>query len=211
MKLNVYVDGFNLYYGSLKGTSYRWLNLESYLHQEFPRDTILQIRYFTALVKAKSSKSGQDIRQQTYLRALGTLGTVEIHYGHYLSSKVSMPLANPPAGGPYMAQVLKSEEKGSDVNIATYMLCDAFRGNCEGQVLVSNDSDLQEPVRIVTTELNLPVTILHPLSGNRYPSNVLRKVATRSLTVTRHFLGSSQFPNSLMDAAGRTITKPPQW
>ena len=27
MRTRVYVDGFNLYYGALKGTSFKWLNL----------------------------------------------------------------------------------------------------------------------------------------------------------------------------------------
>jgi uncharacterized protein with NRDE domain len=27
MKVNVYIDGFNLYYGAVKGTPYRWLNV----------------------------------------------------------------------------------------------------------------------------------------------------------------------------------------
>lgn len=32
MKTIVYVDGFNLYYGALKGTRYKWLNLWQLCH-----------------------------------------------------------------------------------------------------------------------------------------------------------------------------------
>jgi len=43
----------------------------------------------------------------------------------------------------------KTEEKGSDVNLATHLLHDGFRGMFEAAVLITNDSDLTEPVRVV--------------------------------------------------------------
>ena len=58
-----------------------------------------------------------------------------------------MPLHPPPATGPKTVQVMKSEEKGSDVNLATYLLVDAFDDDYEAAVVVSNDSDLAEPIR----------------------------------------------------------------
>jgi len=48
VRTNVYVDGFNLYYGCLKGTPYRWLDLDAFCHRLLPRDRIHRIRYFTA-------------------------------------------------------------------------------------------------------------------------------------------------------------------
>jgi hypothetical protein len=45
-------DGFNLYYGSLKGTPHKWLNLERYFTMLRPNDDIQGIRYFTAMVTA---------------------------------------------------------------------------------------------------------------------------------------------------------------
>ena len=65
-----------------------------------------------------------------------------------------MRLATPP---PLYAEVLKMEEKGSDVNIATYMLIDVFRNDCDQVVVITNDSDLAEPVRIINKELKIPV------------------------------------------------------
>jgi hypothetical protein len=43
-------------------------------------------------------------------------------------------------------RVIKTEEKGSDVNLATYLLADAFRAECQASVVVTNDSDLAEPI-----------------------------------------------------------------
>jgi hypothetical protein len=45
----VYIDGFNLYYGQVKKTPYKWLNLDSmcrsYLNAS--NNDILKIKYFT--------------------------------------------------------------------------------------------------------------------------------------------------------------------
>src|SRR3954464_14712711 len=124
MITNFYIDAFNLYYGCLKGTAQKWLDLEAFCRLSFPGDQVHRIRYCTALVKARPQDPQQPIRQQTYLRALRTLGCVTIHYGHYLQKPVMMPYVTPPAGGPVTVQVLKSEEKGSDVNLATTLLVD---------------------------------------------------------------------------------------
>ena len=66
-----------------------------------------------------------------YLRALGTLPEVEVHYGHYLNHKVKMLLAQPQPGGPKFVEVIKTEEKGSDVNLATHLISDAYERRCE--------------------------------------------------------------------------------
>ncbi len=142
MRTNIYVDAFNLYYGCLKGTPYRWLNLEALCKIMLPHDIIQQIKYFTARVIARPHDPNKLIRHDTYLRALGTLPKVSITYGHYLSHAVKMPLATPPPGGPYMARVIKTEEKGSDVNLASHLLMDACRDAFDIAVVISNDSDL---------------------------------------------------------------------
>jgi hypothetical protein len=72
VRLSVYIDGFNLYYGCLEGTACRWLDLEALCRRLFPRDTIHRIRYFTAIVSARPSDPQQPQRQQAYLRALNT-------------------------------------------------------------------------------------------------------------------------------------------
>jgi hypothetical protein len=99
------------------------------------------LRYFTALVTPLPSNPYTRQRQEIYIHALRTLPNISIHFGHFLQSTVTMPLATPGVGSRF-AQVLKMEEKGSDVNIATYMLVDAFRADCDQLVVVTNDSDL---------------------------------------------------------------------
>lgn len=203
VKTNVYVDGFNLYYGCLKDSPYKWLDLRELCRQLFPDNKIHRIRYFTALVRSSPNDPTKRQRQQTYIRALETLPEVTVHYGSFMQKPVWMPLVNP-TRRKRTAHVLRMEEKGSDVNLATLLLADAFRSDFEAAVVISNDSDLMLPIKIVSTELNLPVGIVNP--HERF-SVELRKVATFLKQLRKGALGRSQFAPTLTDGAG-TLTKP---
>jgi NYN domain len=218
MKLNVYVDAFNLYYGCLMGTAHKWLDLHAFAQGSFPADTINRIRYFTARVNARPHDPDQPVRQDTYFRALRTLPNLSIHEGSYIEKPVRMaqyPIPAPPTPATIVT-VLKSEEKGSDVNLATYLLIDAFDNDYEGAVVISNDSDLAEPIRLVRTKFKRRVVLLHPCSRpGRRPSVELRKaVGLRagkpSLIVQPALLATSQFPSPMTDANG-TFHKPASW
>lgn len=138
MRTFVYVDGFNLYYGAVKRTPYKWLDLDKMCRLLLPRHQILNIKYFTARVSARPADPGQPTRQQAFLRALRTIPHLEIIYGHFLTTEVTMPLAGRPAGTPAYAKVIKTEEKGSDVNLATHLLRDGYRGEYDAAVLITN-------------------------------------------------------------------------
>jgi uncharacterized LabA/DUF88 family protein len=204
----VYVDAFNLYYGCLKGTPYRWLNLEQLARLLLTaNNVIVRIKYFTARVSARPSDLDQPNRQQLYLRALGTLPKVEIHYGHYLTHEVTMPLAAPTPGAPRYAKVIKTEEKGSDVNLATHLVADAYENSFDAAAIITNDSDLLEPVRVVRSRLKKTVGILNP---QKHPSFVLTRAASFFKQIRPAALKASQFPDELRDGVG-TFRKPPTW
>jgi hypothetical protein len=77
---HVYIDGFNLYYGLLKGTAFKWLDLERFCDQLLPKNSVKKIYYFTAKVDARPQDPDQPVRQQAYLNALATLPRVEVHW-----------------------------------------------------------------------------------------------------------------------------------
>jgi len=132
---------------------------------------------------------------------------LEIILGHFLSHIRRMLLAYPPSVGSQYAEVLYTEEKGSDVNLATHLLVDAFRGRYEVAVVVTNDSDLAEPIRIVRQELGLDVIILNPQPK---PSAELNRLATFIRPIRKGPLQASQFPNTMSDANG-VFSKPTGW
>jgi uncharacterized LabA/DUF88 family protein len=206
MIVNVYVDGFNLYYGCLRGTPYKWLDLDALARRLFPRDSIHRIRYFTALVTARPGNPQAPTRQQTYLRALGTVPHLSTHLGHFLTHPVRMPLANP-RGGATSVEVMKTEEKGSDVNLAAYLLLDAFRRDCETAAVISNDSDLKEPIALVQSELGIPVGVVNPHPAP-HRSRALQPSFFKQLRPS--VLPACQFPAVLQDRQG-TFRRPPAW
>ena len=69
----VYVDGFNLYYGALKKTPYKWLDLGLLCTRMLPTDRVTAIKYYTARISARPGNPGAPNDQQMYLRALRTV------------------------------------------------------------------------------------------------------------------------------------------
>jgi hypothetical protein len=207
MRANFYVDAFNLYYGSLKGTPYKWLDLDALFRRVYPHDEVHRIRYFTARVDGRPPDLGQPARQQVYLRALATIPTLHVHYGQYRTRPTRMRLARPPRIGPKTVAVLKTEEKGSDVNLASYLLLDAFRNDCEVAVVVSNDADLKTPIEMAMREFGLPVGVLNPHPPQRRSVNLAPKFFKQ---LRRGPVAASQFPAVLRDAKGE-IRRPPAW
>jgi hypothetical protein len=207
MATNVYVDAFNLYYGSLKGTPYRWLDLGTLCTRLLPKDRINRIRYFTATVSARPDNPDAPQRQQVYLRALETIPGLSIHYGHYLTHVTRMPLANPPQRGARTVEVVKTEEKGSDVNLATYLLLHAFQRECKVASVISHDSDLKLPIEIAQTELGIRVGVVNPHPPARR-SRALQPTFFKQLRTSA--LSACQFPSVLTDTKGE-IRKPGRW
>ena len=225
MDTHVYIDGFNLYYGMIRGTPYKWLNLEAFCDLLLPKNKVKRIFYFTAKVDGRDHDLDQPIRQQTYLRALATLGRVHVEYGTFLGSVVRRPLVesdpdrpkrhmekdgNPvlarnPDGSPKLVHVLKSEEKGSDVNLAAFLLRDAFTRACPCAVIISNDSDLLAPLRIAKQECGMVLGLAPP---RRRGSIELKRLADFVVEPRMHHLERSQFPAALKDATGE-FHKPP--
>jgi uncharacterized LabA/DUF88 family protein len=208
MKTIVYVDSFNLYYGAVKGTPYKWLDILKLCQFLLLKNQIVKIKYSTALVTARPSDPDQPNRQLLYLRALRTIPGLEIIYGHFLEHEIMMPAANPFPGNPKYVRVIKTEEKGSDVNIAAHMVNDGHNGRYQVAVIISNDSDLVEPVKIVRQELKLPVGMLNPIPN--HPSHELRKYATFVKPIRKGVLSASLFPPQMKDSAGK-FHKPPAW
>ena len=160
----VYVDGFNLYYGALKDTPLRWLNPLALASKVFPAFDCVGCKYFSAPVSAKAGSSEQALRQSVYWRALRTIPSLEIIEGHFKVRRTWARSANPP---PDMVEIIRAEEKGSDVNLASHLLVDAIAGSCDVALVISGDSDLVTPIGMITSKFGRPVGVINPqrLSG----------------------------------------------
>ena len=205
MTTNYYIDGFNFYYGAVRGTPYKWLDFSALFQQIFPGQ---HDRADSLLHRPRESRPPdrqQPRRQQIYLRALETLPNLSIHYGHFLTKPDRMPLARDPS---QTVDVLRTEEKGSDVNLATYLLLDAFDDDYDTAIVVSNDSDLVHPIEVVRQRFGKRVEVLNPQRHGT--SQALRRAANFQRPVRRGVLANSQFPPTLTDRTG-TFSKPRSW
>lgn len=207
-RVNVYVDGLNLYYGVARNTRYRWLDLRKLSEGLIrPGNEIHRIRYFTARVTDHEA----NVRQAAYLRALATIPNLTIHEGHFRTYPTSMPRTD----GRGMAEVYRTEEKGSDVNLASHLLFDACAQDFETALVISNDTDLVFPVQEVRHRLGVTVGIACPVyHRDRVPSRELVDAADFRAHITRRhrrLLRQSQFADPVIDAAGREIRKPAAW
>lgn len=126
----IYIDGFNLYYGALKNSSEKWLNIQKYFELLRTDDSIQKIWYFTVRISGPKQSN-----QDAYLRAVETLSLVDIVYGLYKQKKVKCRVPGCKYTG--NREFRSTEEKGTDVNIALQMLDDAYQGLCERIVLGS--------------------------------------------------------------------------
>ena len=102
---------------------------------------------------------------------------------------------------------MKGEEKGSDVNLASHLVNDAHLRLFEAAAVVSCDTDLVEPVRIVARQLRLPVCLLPPqIDGSRS----LKSAATEVRQIGNTRLKQAQFPDVLV-VGNERIRKPAGW
>ncbi len=207
MKLRtcVYIDGFNLYYRCLKGTPHKWLDLYrmAELLLSSDRHEITKVKFFTARIDVRGGDVDAPLRQDIYLRALEAYRPqIEIVFGHFLSHSAMRPYA-PPATG--WANVMLTEEKGTDVNLAVHLLNDAWLDKYDCAVVVSNDSDLAESMRLAKARNKL---IGWVVTGKQHPSQVLAKVAHFRKPLRQNLLAASQLPINIPDT---TISKPAVW
>jgi uncharacterized LabA/DUF88 family protein len=203
LQTNVYVDGFNLYYGCMRHSPYKWLDLSKLCSALFPKNHIQRIGYFTALLTPRPNDPRQGQRQQTYLRALRTIPNLSITYGHFLASRPWMMKAD--LSG--KVQVLKTEEKGSDVNLASHVLTDAYESDSDVVVVISNDSDLAYPLDYVKRRLGKIVGVVNP---HERASFELQSIATFYKRIRPSALAASQFSPILTDKDGE-FHRPPEW
>ncbi|MCY4591623.1 MAG: NYN domain-containing protein [Alphaproteobacteria bacterium] len=207
MRTFVYVDGFNLYYGALKGTPWKWLDLPALFARVLqPHHDILKVKYYTARVSGTPSDQSKPQRQDVYLRALQRYRPeVEVYFGHFLSHPVTAPLAQP-VGNVRTATVIRTEEKGSDVNLAVHLLNDGWLDTYDCAVVVSNDSDIAEAMRLVREQHGKQIGLVTP--GNRGASRQLLAHADFARRIRTAGLRHAQLPDQI---PGTNIRKPARW
>lgn len=220
-RMGIYVDGFNVYYRALYSQpECKWLDVSKLASALFPSDEIRFIKYFTADIRADRIDKNKHVRQQAYLRALSTLPNVQVIKGNYLVKPTRMPLfADWQKGTETLVQVVKMEEKGSDVNLASHLLADAFADECDVAAVFTTDSDYREPFRIMKSVLKRKVILVCPdipqygRDGNSIHREPPKTLLTHVSGVKKYrlsLLADCQLPDRITDKHG-AVHKPTSW
>jgi len=229
MKTIFYIDGFNFYHARLRNNrQYRWLNVYELAKIIAAKDdansTVDRVNFYTAYVSGKIDHNAVG-KQQAYLAALRSTAAVEIHSGNFIISNRWVKLVHPPRSKPdgYQWQaphpefvfVATPQEKGTDVKLGVHLVRDAFQNKFDVAYVLTNDTDLVEPVRIVTEELGKKVVVVAPVkpqhASKPVPAPSLVKVATSVAYIDDADLVAAQFPDTVERGKMKPLTKPVDW
>lgn len=209
----VYFDGFALYKALLQQRypQYKWLDLAALAKRLFPHREVVGVKYFTAPLKPLTNDPGIGQRQQVYWRALRTT-EVEIVEGIFTFTKQYLPESPErldQSGRVVTVRVKRPEEKGTDVALASHLLVDAFEQRADSFAIVTNDSDLVPPLRMLS-ERGYSVALVSVV-GPRY-NKAFEGIGLNGVRqIRRGTLAASQLPLLVVDSEGRRIRRPSRW
>lgn len=230
-KTAVYVDGYNLCYGRLRDTPFKWLDLvalfTALLRVQDNAAELQAVRFFTAPALARFASDGQTSveAQHRYHRALENLypGVFSITLGAHSMDAGGALLPAYREGHPsdrnVRTRVWKIEEKKTDVNLAMAMYRDAARGLFDQVVLCSNDSDA-EPVLAALREdypvirIGIVTPVKPPVEGKGASRGFSSSLAQHAHWVRRHILDEELQAAQLRDVvptSRKAIKKPAHW
>jgi len=226
LRTKVYVDGYNLYYGCLKGTPHKWLDLHKLFNNHIipssavNKSELIGIKFFTAPILEKASKSLDSVSSQNkYHTALQKLysNEIEIIKGYYSLTKSKVKVvdtSNPEKWARECEEILvwKVEEKQTDVNLALHAYHDAINNIVDQVVIVTNDTDIAPALQMIRDFTPVVIGVVIPTTSNiRQPNAALTKLAHWVRDhITDSELANSQMPNVIIGGRKPAI-KPASW
>jgi hypothetical protein len=217
MRVRVYVDGFNVCYGAKRRwaseppagngsismrSQRRWSILTGLTLQSWRLTTSHRASRFAQVV----IRTHPSVSRRTCERS--NTGAVTLYHGAFQLKQSTRPLVRDPT---IFERFHDTEEKGSDVNLASRLLVDGFQDTYDAALIVSNDGDLKMPAELVRTLFRRPLGVLnpHPDNGRTMalsPPGITPPDFYAKITPTD--FAACQLPSSMIDSSGRTIGRP---
>jgi uncharacterized LabA/DUF88 family protein len=170
-----------------------------------PNNQIHSIKLYTALLSSRKTSPDAPMDQLAYHRALELHSGVEITLGHFLTHT---QLVRRVDRTNERVMIRRTEEKGTDVNLAVDMVHDAYQDAFEVGVLISNDSDFLRAIQVVQGDLGKVIGVVNPQKHRQ--SVQLSKHSDFVKTIRRNDLFKHQLPTFLTDQYGK-IHRPAGW
>lgn len=221
-----YIDGYNLYYSRLRGTTHKWLDLvvlfrEHIIRPQMPDISLDVVKYFTAPAKGKFASHGKNsvTAQNEYHRALQSKypNELKIIQGYHTAEESRLMAYKEPPDKNNRLSVWRIEEKQTDVNIALSIYRDVAQGKANVVIICTNDSDLVPAVKAIQEDFpHCKVGIVAPLRESdvmrhRRSNTELEQLANW----TRHYIRDdelirSQLPD-IVPTKKKAARKPTHW
>lgn len=188
MQTNVYIDGFNLYYGALKERpECKWLDLRALSEVLLP--------------------SGYELRQDFYLKApRGHDAPFHYKLGEFRTETKKLPLAAGERGE--LAAVRVTQEKGSDVNLAIQLVADACDAEIDAALVITDDFDQVGALEMVRDECGVELIVASPRCNKALATHVR---ANYRKSIRKDLLLQCQLPEMVVDDEGHEVFRPPSW
>lgn len=227
----VFIDGYNLYYGRIRGTAYKWLDVvtlfDRLLHDQDPDSELISVCYFSAPALGRFATHGDDsvLAQQDYHRALKYRhpDRLSMVLGKHSYDRNGTLLPRFEEGKAFdrndRVKVWKLEEKQTDVNLALSMYRAACSGKFKQIVVCSNDSDVAPALEALKADFkDLAIGVVTP---RRPPSIGKREHRSISSSLDQHSdwtrqylldveLKAAQLP-AVIPTNKKPIRKPLHW
>jgi hypothetical protein len=202
MRVGVYIDGFNLYYGGTRifggrgVAGWRWLDLRALAISLLPPGwggaTVDRVVYCTARIDAATNQSGH-ADQDVYLRALLAAGSVDlIEHGYYVSRVKVAPLATQDKNGrPVLATsswpVMVKNANDAIVRDARFMVSYAYREE------KGSDVNIAAHLLIDTLEGNIDAAIVISNDSDlRFPNQQARlRIPVGTVNPSQNYLAGA--------------------
>jgi len=233
---SAYVDGFNLYKGILESRpESKWLNLKSICRELMPHFQLHEVNYFTSRLKQRFPTDRSMERQSAYLRVLED-DQVNVIYGQFRKDLKWERLVSPrredfiqPELRNYLGiprystekvfrsvepdfpkiRIQRMGEKGSDVNLASYLMRDIYLNSISAVLVVTGDTDLLTPLKFAR-EHGAFVKVVVP--GELQNVESFRANSDELIGFPVELLSDHQFPNPYRKRVkGTHIYRPQGW
>lgn len=228
MRTAFFVDGYNLYYGVLHGSPYKWLDLpallSAILHIQDPAAELLSVSYYTSPVIARLATRAQasNDAQSRYIRALQARGVTVTLGNHRLAKGVAPRFVDgQKASRKDQVAIWQLEEKETDVNLALGMYraaCRAEQLQIEQIVLVSGDTDLAPALAAIRADfprIRQGVILPHRGEAGELVRDPPGSLKAHSDWMRRYMAGSElaacQLPPKVPLPKKPAIVKPDYW
>lgn len=155
----VYIDGLNLQRRLIdKVPGVKWVDYWHLAISVIPNFEVVKVHVFTSIPNAWDPKVAQEVWAKQSERA----PNLSFHLGYVKRATRLYPLPESSTleteNG--LVKVIKMEEKGSDVALASRLVMDANRGSAEIYFVVTSDTDFEPALRILKQELNVQIGLL---------------------------------------------------